>query len=236
LRALGRHAEGSLPIELGIYPYIQDKLYTEEFRRQVAQHDPFAHVKMLQAKVADLDPVSRYQYCDTNEYLPSDILMKVDRMSMATSLEVRSPLLDQTLVEYLATVPASFKIRGGKGKYLLRRLVERWLPVSVLAKRKQGFAIPKDRWFRSEHREAAREILLDQRTVGRGYLRRDTVERLLSHHATGQRDYSTWIWCLLVLEIWFRTFVDAPAEKLDVGDHAKRAQRWKGERLVAGWC
>ena len=237
LAALGRYADGSLPIELGIYPYIQDKLYTEDFRRLIAQHDPFAHVKALQAKAANLDPISRYQYCDTNEYLPSDILMKVDRMSMATSLEVRSPLLDHTLVEYLATVPASFKIRGGKGKYPLRRLVERWLPASVLTKRKQGFAIPKERWFRSEHREAAREILLDQRTISRGYLRKDTVERLLSHHATGRRDYSTWIWCLLVLEIWFRTFVDASAENRDVGDRSHGgASRRTGGWLAASVC
>jgi asparagine synthase (glutamine-hydrolysing) len=212
LRALSEHRPGQLPLEMGIYPYIQEQLYSDDFAREVRTHDPFAHLEAIRSRARSLDPVSRYQFIDTLEYLPSDILTKVDRMSMATSLEVRSPLLDATVVEYMATLPASFKIRDGKGKYPLRALASKWLPASVLTKRKQGFAIPKDRWFRFEHRESARDILLDRRTIGRGYFRRRTIERLLSEHAAGRRDYSNWIWCLLVLELWFRQFVDqAPA-------------------------
>ncbi len=212
LHAVGRHVDGELPLTLGIYPYIQSQLYSPEFAARVQAIDPFAKTKAMQREVSALDPVSRYQYADTLEYLPADILMKVDRMSMANSLEVRSPLLDYTLVEYLATLPVEYKIRNGLGKHLLRRLVTKWLPASVLQKRKQGFAIPKVRWFREDHRQMTADILLDARALHRGYFRPDAVRRLLSHHAAGGRDYSNWIWCLLVLELWFRQFVDqAPA-------------------------
>jgi asparagine synthase (glutamine-hydrolysing) len=162
------------------------------------------------ARASHLDPVSRFQYVDTMQYLPADILVKVDRMSMANSLEVRSPLLDHTVVEYMATLPVAFKLKGDVSKYVLRKLAQRLLPPAVLSKRKQGFALPADRWFRADLRQAAAEILLDPKALSRGYFREATIARMLRHHATGGRDYSAWIWSLVVLETWFRVFVDEP--------------------------
>lgn len=208
LHAISRHTSGGLPLNLGLYPFIRQRLYSEELAGAVIGTDPLARSKRLQGETAGLDPVSRYQYVDTLEYLPADILTKVDRMSMANSLEVRSPLLDYTLVEYAATLPVSLKIRDGLGKYLLRKLVQKWLPPALLSKPKQGFALPIDRWFRQEHRRAAQEILLDPKTLSRGYFRPETIRRLLTHHGSGRRDYSAWIWCLLVLELWCRRFID----------------------------
>ena len=208
LHAMGNLGKGESIPQLGIFPYVQEALYSADFKRQLGACNAFDVTDALLARAAHLDPVSRYQYLDTLQYLPADILTKVDRMSMANSLEVRSPLLDYTLVEYMATLPASFKLRGNVSKYIFRNVCGRILPPSILAKRKQGFAIPKDRWFQKELRTSSEEILLDARTLGRGYFRPDTLRRLLNHHATGKRDYSTWIWCLLVLEIWFRLFLD----------------------------
>lgn len=208
LYAMGSWQDGGLPCELGIFPWIQENLYTREFKKQVSQYDPWISGREILKKVERLDAVSRYQYLDTLQYLPADILTKVDRMSMANSLEVRSPLLDYTVVEYMATLPLSFKLRNGTSKYLLRKLCERLLPASVLTKRKQGFAIPKDRWFQYELRTFAEDLLLDRQTLARGYFRKDSLSRMLKHHATGQRDYSTWIWCLIVLEMWFRLYLD----------------------------
>jgi asparagine synthase (glutamine-hydrolysing) len=162
----------------------------------------------LRQQAAHLDPVSQYQYLDTRQYLPADILTKVDRMSMANSLEVRSPLLDHTLVEYMATLPVSLKLRNNVSKYIFRKFCSQLLPPSVLSKPKQGFALPKDRWFRQELHTAAEAVLLDTRTLTRGYFRKPTMQRLLQHHTTGRRDYSDWIWCLLVLEMWFRRILD----------------------------
>jgi asparagine synthase (glutamine-hydrolysing) len=208
LYAMAESNGSGLPCQLGLYPHIQGKLYTSDFERQVRATNPFAFTERLLRQAAHLDPISRYQYLDTLQYLPGDILTKVDRMSMANSLEVRSPLLDYTLVEYMATLPVSLKLRGDLSKYILRKVCARILPPSVLTKRKQGFAIPQGHWFQKDLRAAAEELLLDSRTLARGYFRRDTLQRLLQHHATGRRDYSTWIWCLIVLEMWFRLFLD----------------------------
>ncbi|MBI3756927.1 MAG: asparagine synthase (glutamine-hydrolyzing) [Deltaproteobacteria bacterium] len=208
LYMVGKGTDGGIPYELGLYPYIQERLYAPEFQQQLQESNPFALTEDILKKAQHLDPVSRYQYLDTRQYLPADILTKVDRMSMATSLEVRAPLLDYTVVEYMATLPVSLKLREGVSKYLLRQFCGSLLPPSVLQKRKQGFAIPADRWFQHELRVAAEEILLDRRTVARGYFRKEALQQLLRHHATGQRDYSAWIWCLIVLEMWFRMFLD----------------------------
>jgi asparagine synthase (glutamine-hydrolysing) len=208
LYTMGTLKNQGVPSGLGLYPYIRERLYTPEFKSQMRGCDPFELTERLLSQGQHLDPVSRYQYLDMLQYLPADILTKVDRMSMANSLEVRSPLLDYALVEYVNTLPVSFKLRGGISKYILRKVCGRLLPPSVLAKRKQGFAIPKDRWFQTELRAFAEEILLEPRTLARGFFRKDTLRRLLRHHAAGRRDYSAWIWCLIVLEMWFRLFLD----------------------------
>lgn len=208
LYALGRIGAEGLPQGLGIYPYVQEELYTADFTQRLRHVDPFETTARISRRADHLDPISHYQYLDTLQYLPADILIKVDRMSMANSLEVRSPLLDYPLVEYAATLPVALKLRDGVSKYIFRKFCGRMLPPSVLAKRKHGFALPKDQWFQKDLRIAAEQILLDPKALARGYFRADTVRRLLQHHSTGRRDYSTWIWCLIVLEIWFRTFLD----------------------------
>lgn len=212
--AFGKLKVGGVPYGLGIYPYIQDKLYSPDLIDKIGNCNPFQFAECLLKKTTNLDIVSRYQHLDTCQYLPYDILTKVDRMSMANSLEVRSPLLDHTVVEYMATLPISFKLRNGVSKYIFRKLCGRRLPVSVLTKRKQGFAIPKDRWFQAQLRTFAEEILLDSKTLARGYFRKDTLKWMLQYHATGRRDYSTWIWCLIVLEMWHRIMLDEKNVKM----------------------
>lgn len=208
LHALGRWRNGALPYDLGLYPYIEDKLYTPDLKHELRSRDPLQSTHRILEEARHLDPISRYQYLDTCQYLPADILTKVDRMSMANSLEVRSPLLDYTLVEFVSTLPVSFKLRGHESKYILKKVTERLLPPSVLTKRKQGFAIPRNHWFQGDLRAFAVDLLLDSRTLARGYFRKEILASLLEHHATGRRDYSEWIWCLIVLETWFRLFMD----------------------------
>src|SRR5438552_17860991 len=220
--AAGRLEDDGIAPNVGIYPYIRDQLVTDELMAQLDGYDPFERSRRLTREAGRPDPVSRPQYLDTLQYLPADILTKVDRMSMANSLEVRAPLLDYTLVEYVATLPVSFKLRGTLSKYLLRKVGERLLPAATLTKAKQGFGIPKDHWFRQTLRPFAEEILLDRRSLARGYFRKDALTRMLRHHPTGRRDYSTWIWSLIVLETWCRLFLDAPA--------AGVAGAWRGPR------
>ena len=195
---------------IGIYPYIRERIYSPAMRAElsakrreglgVAVEDP--------PRLRSLDRVSRLQYLDTTRYLPDDILVKVDRTTMAHSLESRAPLLDHVLVSYVATLPSIWKLKDGVSKYLFRRVVQRYLPASILEKKKQGFAIPGESWFRSTLQDHAKERLLDPKALGRGYFDRRVVEQVLTYHAQGQRDFSAWIWCLLVLEEWHRAYVD----------------------------
>ena len=208
LYALGGVSHSGMPCTLGLFPYIQSRLYTADFKAQLQEHNAFKTTEEILKQVQHLDPVSRYQYLDTLQYLPGDILTKVDRMSMANSLEVRAPLLDTALVEYVATLPIAYKLQGSISKYIFRKLCGRMLPPSALTKHKQGFAIPMNQWLQSEIHALATEFLLDSRALSRGYFRENILRKILQHHTTGQRDYSTWIWSLIVLEMWFRKFID----------------------------
>jgi asparagine synthase (glutamine-hydrolysing) len=146
---------------------------------------------------------------DLRTYLPEDILVKVDRMSMAHGLETRPPLIDHVLVEEALGLDVSWKIRRGVQKYLLRRMVERRLPASTLGKAKHGFSAPVAEWLRGPLAPLAGRILEGQRARDRGLLREAEVARLLAEHRAGRRDHSTKIWALLMLELWFRTYIDA---------------------------
>lgn len=213
LHAIAHHRPDAPGYYLGIYPYIRNDLLTPEFQRAATaawRDEPAGDAPS--PPPADL--VSRLQAIDTAAYLPDDILVKVDRASMAHSLEVRAPLLDYPLVEFMARVPISFKIRGGATKYLLRQWGRSVLPESVFTKKKQGFAVPKGAWFQRELRGVARERLLDPRALARGIVRPDRVAAILRAHESGARDYSDWIWCLLVLEEWHRTFLDPETRRV----------------------
>lgn len=159
--------------------------------------------------------LSRLLYLDTKTYLPGDVLTKVDRMSMAASLEVRAPILDHHVVEWAARLPENLKFRDGKGKYVLRKLAARvGVPQEVLNRPKQGFALPLVHWMRGELKDDLLPILLEPRTLGRGYFNPKTVRGLLEEHSRGRRDHSAQIWMLLMFELWHRNFL-APAMGLE---------------------
>jgi len=156
------------------------------------------------------DAVSRLQYLDTLTYLHADVLTKVDRMSMANSLEVRCPLLDHVVVEAAAKLPSKWKLHIGESKYLLKKLAERvGVPAEVLYRKKQGFAVPLVKWFRREMKDELMDLLLDRRTLQRGYFNERGVRALLVEHFTGRRDRSLEVWTLLVFELWHRNFLEA---------------------------
>lgn len=154
------------------------------------------------------DLVSALQYLDIRSYLPEDILTKVDRASMAVSLETRVPLLDHVLMEYLATMPSRLKLGAGGAKTILKKAMASELPAEVLARKKMGFGVPLATWFRGELAVFARDVLLDARTRQRGFVDPGAVARLLQEHAAGDRDRSSQIWALLCLELWARQWMD----------------------------
>jgi asparagine synthase (glutamine-hydrolysing) len=150
------------------------------------------------------DPLSMIQYLDMKTYLPGDILTKVDRASMAHALEVRVPLLDHQLVEWISGLPADMKLRGGEGKYIFKKSLERYLPEDILYRNKMGFSVPLAAWFRGPLRERVRESLLGPALADTGIFNVAFLSELVEQHQSGRRDYSASIWTLLMFEAFLR--------------------------------
>ena len=144
------------------------------------------------------------QYLDLKTYLIGDINTKVDRASMAHSFEVREPLMDHPLVEWLATLPRSLKVSGGTGKVLLKKAMEPYLPHDVLYRPKMGFAVPLVRWFRGPLRERIRDVVLGSTLAQTGYFEMKALRRILEAHQNGSRDHSPALWSLLMFEAFLR--------------------------------
>jgi asparagine synthase (glutamine-hydrolysing) len=193
-------------------------LYTSDFARQVGPAG-FAGktFEELAGKVSN-DPVDSLLYIDSKTYLPGDILTKVDRMSMAVSLEARAPLLDHKLVEFISNVPASLKLAQGETKYLLKRAVRDLVPAEILNRPKQGFGVPIQEWINQQLRSRLRETLTEPRTRQRGYVKPHYVDVLLDEHERGRRDHSMRLWSLFMLELWQRQFMDAGRSNDSSGD------------------
>jgi asparagine synthase (glutamine-hydrolysing) len=155
----------------------------------------------------DADWLSDIQYRDLHHYLPLDILTKVDRMTMAHSLEARPPLLDHKLVEFAATIPARFRLNGGTTKYLFKQAMRGVLPDSIIDRQKHGFAVPIARWFRGELAGFARDVLLSDTCRQRGILDTRFVGKLLELNNQG-RDLDLQLWTALSFEMWCRRFLD----------------------------
>jgi asparagine synthase (glutamine-hydrolysing) len=185
-------------------------LLSDEFRAQVSGIENPQNIlfRYFEQAPAD-DPVSQMLYVDTKTYMTADILTKVDRMSMAASLEVRAPILDHVFVEWATGLPPEWKLRGRKQKYILTKLAERvGVPKEALYRRKQGFALPLVHWIRNELKDLLMTVLLEPRTVQRGYFNPEGVRRLLEEHFSGRRVHSQRIWRLLMFEMWHRNFLE----------------------------
>jgi asparagine synthase (glutamine-hydrolysing) len=184
------------------------ELYTRDFATAVRDSDPYAKHRQLYEKCESPDPLDRAMYVDAKTYMVDDVLTKVDKMSMAVSLETREPLLDHKLLEYAATIPSSLKLHNGQTKYLLRRLLQRRLPQSILDRPKQGFSAPIGQWLAGPLRTLGHELLFDGRLTSRGIFREESVRSVWEAHASGRADHSQRLWSLLMLELWFREYVD----------------------------
>ena len=186
----------------------KDALLSPELKAQLGEHDSFSAIERHFARVRDREPLEQLLYVDLKSWLANDILVKVDRMSMANSLEVRAPLLDHRVIEFAAGVSTHLKYRGRVSKYLLKRYVEARLPGLNVHRRKQGFVIPLAAWLRGDLRPVAEDLLLSPRSLGRGYFVPARVRRLWREHQREARDHAARLWALMVFEQWQRMFVD----------------------------
>ncbi|MDT4332295.1 XrtA/PEP-CTERM system amidotransferase [Methylomonas sp. MS20] len=182
---------------------MRQQLFSEQLRAELQGYGAIEVFHRYREK-APSDPLSMVQYLDLKTYLAGDILTKVDRASMAHALEVRVPLLDYKLVEWMATLPPSYKLNGREGKYLFKKSLESYLPNDILYRPKMGFAVPLSSWFRGPLKERVREALLGNTLGQTGWFNRTYLEHMVTQHQAGLRDYSAAIWSLLMFEAFLR--------------------------------
>jgi asparagine synthase (glutamine-hydrolysing) len=184
-------------------PGEKSKLFQKDFQNHLTGYDSIEVLRHHYDRADTEDPLSRIQYVDIKTYLPDDILTKVDRASMAVSLEVRAPLLDHRLMEMVARIPASLKLRGREGKYIFKKAMQPTLPNNILYRSKQGFAVPLAHWFRNELKEMAREAIFG---VPDGIIDPQYLEKIWTEHQRGSFDRSAYLWTALMFRKWQQGF------------------------------
>ena len=188
---------------------MREQLFSDQLKRELAGYDAMQVFDHHAGRAGTDDPLALIQYLDIKTYLVGDINTKVDRASMAHSLEVREPLMDHPLVEWLATLPSSMKVQGQEGKALFKKSMEPHLSNDILYRPKMGFAVPLARWFRGPLRQRVREAILGPRLEMTGWFNRPYLQHLVDAHQSGARDYSAPLWTLLMFEAFLRQVVDA---------------------------
>lgn len=190
-------------------PEMKDALYSPSLKNAVNGYDSFSVMQTYFDRSREWDALSRIQYVDVKTYLVDDILTKVDRASMAHSLEVRVPLLDHEVMEYAARIPARYKLRHGEGKYILKKALSTLIPAEILYRPKMGFSLPLAQWLRHELR-----VLFENEVFAHGaflgeLFDLELVRKWWEQHQRGTRDYASHLWALLVLEHWGKRFAAA---------------------------
>jgi asparagine synthase (glutamine-hydrolysing) len=204
-------------------------LLSTEFLNAIKDHDSSEEFRRIYNSPASRERIDHLLYLDSKTYLPGDIMTKVDRMSMAHSLEAREPLLDHKLIEFVAQIPSSLKLRGSETKSILKRAIRGLIPDEIIDRKKQGFDVPIQHWFKKDLRAMLLDTLTGSRARQRGYFKPGAVEAILDEHMRGRRDNSRHLWGLLTLELWHHQFIDrqpeaayAGAKQIELGRVASR--------------
>ncbi len=190
------------------FPEDRMELYTDDFQVKLGASDPEGVFAEALAKSGTDNCTDWALEADVELYLTDDLLVKMDRATMANSIETRSPFLDHQLMEFAASLPVNLKLPGSETKALLKASMRGMVPDSLLDRPKMGFSVPLSSWFKNELRDMAGDVLLSQQAKKRGYFRSQAVEKLLESHWSQQADHSAKLWDLLVLELWQQTFID----------------------------
>lgn len=191
---------------------MRQRLFSNTFKARLAGYNAVEVFRQHAATANTDDPLGLVQYLDLKTYLVGDINTKVDRASMAHSLEVREPLMDHPLVEWLASLPSNLKVRDGEGKWLFKKAMEPHLSQDILYRKKMGFSVPLARWFRGPLRERVRSSVLEGALAETGYFDMKYLRELVQDHTSGVRDYSAPLWTLLMFEGFLRSHGVGSAE------------------------
>jgi asparagine synthase (glutamine-hydrolysing) len=199
----------SAPSELGHYRWMvyltaaaKARLYAPGLRDRLRAHDVYAPVRDALGRFSQDDVLNRQLYADLSIYLADDILVKVDRMAMATSLETRAPFLDGDVMELAFSMPARMKIRHGERKWVLKQAMKGILPETILTRKKEGFSIPMKNWLRRELQPLMRQLLSAERVRARGLFDPGEVQRLMDEHVAGRENHAHTLFPLMVFERW----------------------------------
>lgn len=201
-------AEGYFYSVSGIKPELMNALLSKDLYQTVNGYSPAENFLDIYQRPKTSDHLSRVQYLDIKTYLVDDILVKVDRASMANSLEVRCPILDHRFMELVARIPSRLKLKGAQGKYIFKKALESYLPEEIRTRQKRGFAVPLERWFRRELKELSGDLILSDDPLG--VLRTKTVRSLWNQHLSGRRDHSTPLWSILMYRLWQEKYLRGP--------------------------
>ena len=180
-----------------------------DVKKELGKYDPFNVTEKYYNKADTDDHLSKIQYVDLKTYLPGDILVKVDRMSMANSLEVRSPFLDHKVIEFAATIPSYLKLKGKNTKFIFKKSLETLLPEKIIYRKKKGFTVPLESWFKKELKEYTEDILLSSVSLERGFFNAKYLKQMWNNHQKGYGDSATNLWALLMFELWYRRFISS---------------------------
>jgi asparagine synthase (glutamine-hydrolysing) len=200
-------------------PHVQQELLQHHSLPDSGGSDLAGSVlKSYFARCTDQDSLNRILYADLKTSLPDDLLAMTDRMSMAASIECRAPLVDHELVEMMARMPSSLKVRGFSLKYLMKKAVAPWLPAEILQRKKRGFGAPMGAWLRKELQPVVSELLSEEQIRRRGLFQWNPVRRMIGDHFEERRDYTDHLLALVMLELWSRTFLDEKPHIIPLSD------------------
>lgn len=185
----------------------KQELYDKEFVHAIPKKSPYEWLENYFYKVSSFDPLKQQQYVDVKTFLVDDILVKVDRMSMANSLEIRAPLLDYRLVEYAAGLPSNLKLKGLRSKYVFKNALNGYLPEEILFRKKEGFSSPIKNWLRMELKPLLLDLLSPSLVKQRGYFNSNYIERLTHEHIGGKENHAHRLWPLMLFELWHQQYL-----------------------------
>ena len=185
----------------------KELLYSPDFSRSLNGYNSFGFIEELFSKVTSNDPLDQQEYVDIKSYLVDDILVKVDRMSMANSLEARVPFLDHKFVEFAATIPSQLRLHGKRTKYILKTSLKDELPLQIIERGKEGFSIPIKNWIKNEIKPIMLDSLSEKNVREKGYFDPQFVNRLVDEHLQGKENHSHRIWALMVFHMWYDLYM-----------------------------
>ena len=215
--ALGRDSVGGYFHSVAVViDGVRQALFSGDLKQSLGGYHAEQVVRDWMARSPVQSPVARVQYVDMKTYLPGDILTKVDRASMAHSLEVRVPILDHEFLGWASGLPSDMNLRGREGKYLFKKALEPHLPHDLLYRDKMGFAVPLARWFRSDLSERLKDCVADSALRETGLFDMATMETMVSHHLKGVRDHSAALWAIVMFESFLRNVHERRVSPTDV--------------------